>query len=213
MEIPEGYLVYPPEGKGKALIILSEWWGIVDHIKTVVERFASQGFVAFAPDLYQGKTTKKPDEAGRLMMALNIADTGEKLKKACQFLLKDPKVTSSKVGVVGFCMGGQLALYAASVSSDIGGCVDYYGVHSAVHPEWKNINCPVLGFFGSKDAFVTQDVVKKLDESLSKAAVKHTFYTYEADHAFFNDTRPEVYHKKAAEESWSKMLQFYESVL
>ena len=213
MQVPQGYLAYPPQGKGKAVLILSEWWGVVDHIKDVAQRFANKGFVAFAPDLYHGKTTTKPDEAGRLMMALNIAETAKTLAEACQFLLKDPAVTSTKVGVVGFCMGGQLALYAAGVTSDIGACVDFYGVHSAVHPNMKNMKCPVLGFFGSKDASVTPEVVRQLDEALTKASVKHTFYSYEAGHAFFNDTRPEVYNKKAASEAWDKMLEFYESVL
>ena len=207
------YLKYPPNGKGKAILVLSEWWGVVDHIKTLVDRFAAAGFVALAPDLYHGKTTKKPDEAGRLMMALNIDETAKTLSHASTLLLKDPAVTSNQVGVVGFCMGGQLALYAASVMNQVGACVDFYGVHSAVHPKMEAIQCPVLGFFGKRDASVTPEIVDHLDKALSQASVQHTFYSYEADHAFFNDTRPEVYNKKAAGDAWDKTLAFFEKHL
>ncbi|MBP9840831.1 MAG: dienelactone hydrolase family protein [Simkaniaceae bacterium] len=202
------YLAYPPQGKGKGILVLSEWWGVVDHIKSVVDRFAKEGFVAYAPDLYHGKTTTKPDEAGRLMMALNIEETAQELSLAASKLLKNPAVTSSQVGVIGFCMGGQLALYAASVSSDIGACVDFYGIHSAVHPKFHQIKCPVLGFFGSRDAFVTPEVVHQLDMALRKDSVEHTFYSYDANHAFFNDSRPEVYNKEAAQDAWAKTVTF-----
>lgn len=114
-----GYLATPESGSGAGVIVLQEWWGLVPHIKDVADRFAQVGYVALAPDLYQGENTTSPDEAGRLMMALNIEQTAGDLQQAVDYLLKHEAVTGDKVGVVGFCMGGQLALLAATVSSNI----------------------------------------------------------------------------------------------
>src|SRR5579884_2596163 len=115
-----GYLASPPAGRGPGVIVIQEWWGLVDHIKDVAERFAREGFVALAPDLYHGEKTKEPDEAGKLMMALNIDQAAKDMRGAAAYLKGLPQVTSQQVGIVGFCMGGALALYAASVSPDIG---------------------------------------------------------------------------------------------
>src|SRR5918993_1295054 len=108
-----GYLSIPDSGNGPAMIVIQEWWGLVDHIKEVCDRFASEGFVALAPDLYHGKTTKSPDEAGKLMMAMRIDEAEKDLRAAADYLAIQDSTTSKKIGVVGFCMGGALALYTA----------------------------------------------------------------------------------------------------
>src|SRR5580765_1152270 len=161
--IGSGYLSKPESGKGPGVIVIQEWWGLVDHIKDLADRFAREGFVALAPDLYQGKTAKSPDEAGKLMMALNIAETEKELAAAVEFLSCQGWVQGRRVGIVGFCMGGQLALYAASKNPRIGAAVDFYGIHPAVKPDLKAIRCPVLGFFGGKDPSVTPDEASKLE--------------------------------------------------
>src|ERR1044072_8017856 len=104
----EGYLAVPTSGSGPGVIVLQEWWGLVPHIKNVCDRFAEAGFVALAPDIYKGDSTTDPSEAATLMQALNIAETEQILRKAVLVLLSRSEVTSKCVGIVGFCMGGQL---------------------------------------------------------------------------------------------------------
>lgn len=201
-----GYLALPAGGKGPGVIVIQEWWGLVHHIQQVCDRFAAEGFVALAPDLYHGQTTKGPDEAGRLMMALDIERAARDLRGAVKHLLASG-AAGGKVGVIGFCMGGQLALYAASKFPEIGACVDFYGIHPKVSPDYKAIRCPVTGVFAEKDASVNPQVVKKLESELKAAGVKTDFTIYPGvDHAFFNDTRPEVYDAKTAKQAWQKTL-------
>src|SRR6202008_1285958 len=127
-----GYLAKPKAGKGPGVVVIQEWWGLVDHIKDVCDRFADEGFVALAPDMYHGKTTKSPDEAGKLMMALRIDQAEKDLGGAVEYLLTSDSMTSKKIGVVGFRMGGALALYTATKNQNIGACVVFYGIHPKV---------------------------------------------------------------------------------
>lgn len=204
-----GYLATPAAGTGPGVIILQEWWGLVPHIKSVADRFAEAGYVALAPDLYHGETTTSPDEAGRLLMALNIEQTAESLKSAIAFLINHERVSSKRVGVVGFCMGGQLALLAGTVSNQIGAVVDFYGIHPNVSPNFANLQAPVLGIFGDQDSFVPPDAVLALEKAIRDAGGQIETHTYaNADHAFFNDTRPEVYNPSAAADAWERTLAF-----
>ncbi len=204
------YLSPSKKGKGPGVIVIQEYWGLIDHIKEVADRFAEAGFTALAPDFYLGQKAEKPDDAGRLMMALNIDQAEKIVRGAVDTLLAQDSTIGNKLGVVGFCMGGQLSLYAASVNPKIGACVDYYGVHPNVTPKLENLQAPVLGFFAEHDAHVTPTVVQNLSEKLNSFGKKHNFITYpNANHAFFNETRPDVYNKHAAEDSWKKMMDFF----
>ncbi len=131
-----GYLTKPESGEGPGVIVLQEWWGLVGHIKNVADRFAAAGYVALAPDLYHGEVTKSPDEAGKLMMALNIEQTEKDLSGAVDYLAGNAR--GNKIGIVGFCMGGQLALFAACKNARIGACVDFYGIHPNVKPDYSH---------------------------------------------------------------------------
>ena len=153
----DGYLSVPDSGGGPAVIVLQEWWGLVDHIKVVADRFAKSGFTALAPDLYHGESTTQPDDAGRFMMALNIGETEKDLAGAVKFLVDYNSVSSDKVGTIGFCMGGQLSLFAACANPQIGACIDFYGIHPNIQPDFKNLAAPVLGIFAENDEFVTPD--------------------------------------------------------
>ena len=128
----QGYLARPASGRGPGVIVIQEWWGLVDHIKGVADRFAAEGFFALAPDLYHGETTTNPDDAGRLMMAINIDRAVRDLAGCIEYLVGLEGVSPGKVGTVGFCMGGQLALAVACKSTKVGACADFYGVHPAV---------------------------------------------------------------------------------
>jgi carboxymethylenebutenolidase len=209
-----GYLALPATGKGPGVIVIQEWWGLVDHIRDVADRLARGGFVALAPDLYHGKSTKSPDEAGKLLMALNIGEAEKDLRGAIQYLLSRSETSGEKVGTIGFCMGGPLSLYAACANPAVGACVDFYGIHANVHPAIGNLQAPVLGFFGEKDRSVTPEVAHKLESELRKAGKQAEFHIYPgANHAFFNDTRPGVYHEAFAKQSWQRMVQFLKDYL
>ena len=205
-----GYLAIPESGSGPGVVVLQEWWGLVDHIKQLADRFAAEGFVALAPDLYHGESTDHPDDAGRLMMALNIGETEKDLRGAIDHLLSRSETSSDRVGTVGFCMGGQLSLFAACANENVGACVDYYGIHPSVTPDLEKLHAPFLGFFGELDAHVTPEVARALEAEISALGKSTEIHVYEgADHAFFNDSRPDVYHEEYAEESWRRMLAFY----
>jgi carboxymethylenebutenolidase len=205
----EGYLARPAGGKGAAVIVIQEWWGLVDHIKSVADRLADEGFVALAPDLYRGESTASPDEAGRLMMALDIDRATNDLVAAVDYLLGLDAVSSRGVGVVGFCMGGQLALALGCATERVGAVIDFYGVHPRVKLDWNRLHAPVLGLFGERDAFVTPAVAKKLGEEIRGAGGQVEVVIYpRADHAFFNDSRPDVYDRAAAGDAWRRSTEF-----
>jgi carboxymethylenebutenolidase len=209
-ETYQGYFS-PAFNRGPGIIVIQEWWGLVDHIKDICDRFAEAGFTTLAPDLYHGQKTKSPDEASKMLMALNIDDASKVLRGAIDTLIKEYECTSDTVGVVGFCMGGQLALYAAATNPDrVSACVDFYGIHPAVKPPLQDMKAAVLGIFAEKDHSVDASVVAGLKEQLEQAGVEHELLTYPGtDHAFFNDTRPEVHNPEAAEDAWKRMLIFF----
>ena len=205
-----GYLATPASGPGPGVIVIQEWWGLVPHVKDVADRFAGAGFVALAPDLYHGRSTTSPDEAGKLMMALEIGRAERDLRGAIDFLLARDDVAGERVGTVGFCMGGQLSLFAACANPSVGACVDFYGIHPNVTPDLASLQAPVLGFFAERDGFVTPEAARKLEADLRAAGKKVEITVFDgADHAFFNDSRPDVYHAAYAGECWSRMIAFY----
>ncbi len=205
-----GYLAVPEKGSGPGVVVIQEWWGLVDHIKDVCDRFAREGYVALAPDLYHGESTKSPDEAGKLMMALRVDQAEKDLRGAIKYLLDHQATTGNKVGTIGFCMGGALSLYAASKNPQVGACVVFYGIHPNVKPDLENLRAPVLGIYAERDTFVTPEVVKELDAKLKQLGKQAEMHIYAGtDHAFFNDQRPEVYDAQAATDAWQRVLQFF----
>ena len=209
-----GFLALPPSRRGPGLLVLQEWWGLVDHIKDVCDRFAGEGFVALAPDLYHGVATRSPDEAGKLFMALNIARAGADLRGAADALLARPEVTSRQVAVVGFCMGGQLALYAAAEYPDrIAASVDFYGIHPKVRIDPGRLRGPVLCHFGSRDGSVKEADARALVRQIEAGGGVIEAHYYDAGHAFFNDTRPTVYDQACAATAWERTLAFLRKYL
>jgi carboxymethylenebutenolidase len=205
-----GYLAIPKKGTGPGVIVIQEWWGLVDHIKDVCDRFANEGYVALAPDLYHGKATKSPDEAGKLMMALRIDEAEKDLRGAIQYLLNHEATTGTKVGVIGFCMGGALSLYAASKNAQVGACVVFYGIHPNVKPDLPKLQAPVLGIYAERDQNVPPESVRELERQLKELGKSVEIHIYpDTDHAFFNDQRPDVYNPKAAEDAWRRVMQFF----
>ena len=209
-----GYLSVPATGEGPGIVVIQEWWGLVPHIRDVADRFAAAGFVALAPDLYHGRATTSPDEAGKLMMALDIAQVEKDLRGAIQFLRVHPAVRSNKIGTVGFCMGGALSLYAATQNEQVGACVVFYGGHPKVHYDLENLHAPVLGLYAGRDTSVTPDAVRQLEAKLKELGKSVEMHIYpDTKHAFFNDTRPEVYNKEAATDAWQRTVEFFRTHL
>ena len=204
----KGYLATPAAGKGPGVLVIQEWWGLVPHIKSVCDRFAAEGFSALAPDMYHGETASEPDAAGKLFMALNIAQAEKDLAGAAKYLAGHS--STSKLGVVGFCMGGQLALFAGCVASNIGAVVDFYGVHPNVHPDYSQLSGPVLGIFAEKDAFVTPATAREVEAAIKKAGKPVEIHIYPGvDHAFFNDENKQAYNKQSADDAWRRTLAHF----
>ena len=202
------YLSTPASGKGPGLLVIQEWWGLVGHIKNVCDRFAAEGFTALAPDMYHGKTADEPDGAGKLFMALNIGQAEKDLRGAATYL--QGRSSTQKLGAVGFCMGGQLALYAATLNPSVSACVNFYGIHPNVKPDYTKLSGPVLGLFAEKDGFVTPQVAKDLDAAIKKAGKQVETHIYPGvDHAFFNDENTTAYNKTAADDAWRRTLAFF----
>jgi carboxymethylenebutenolidase len=214
-ETHDAYLSVSHTGSGPGIIVLQEWWGLVPHIEDVVDRFAAEGFTALAPDLYKGESTTDPDDAATLMQALHIAHTEEIMRKAILTLMAHPGVQpNDRVGVVGFCMGGQLAMFAAGSNPVIQATVNFYGIHPKVQPSYRDIRGPVLGIFAEHDSMASPEAVRALGVELSNLGVPHEFKTYPgAHHAFFNDARPEVYNPEAAKDAWKRTIQFFRANL
>ena len=204
----QGYLATPASGKGPGVLVIQEWWGLVPHIKRVADRFAAEGFSALAPDMYHGKTADEPDGAGKLFMALNIAQAEKDLRGAAKYLAGQS--STGKLGAVGFCMGGQLALFAGTVNQNVGAVVDFYGIHPNVKPDYGKLSGPVLGLFAEKDGFVTPQTAREVDAAIKKAGKSSEIHIYpNVDHAFFNEDNTAAYNTAAADDAWRRTIAFF----
>lgn len=203
-------LALPAAGSGPGVIVIQEWWGLVPHVHDLVQRLADEGFVALAIDHYRGMETIEPDEAQKLMMGLNIASVGNDLAHAAHFLTGRHEVVGSGIGVVGFCMGGGLALLAPTVSDVVSATVAFYPAMPwpDYSPDWAR--------YSGKSALIHK---AESDESwaagpidgYAAAIVEHggsiDVLTYPGSvHAFFNDDRPEVFQPENAALAWERTL-------
>jgi carboxymethylenebutenolidase len=212
-----GYLASPASGTGPGVIVIQEWWGLIDQVKGTADRFAREGFNALAPDFYHGKSAQigEPDKAQKLMMELNIEQAAKDARGAAQYLSAHPKTASKTVGVIGFCMGGMLALLTGTVASDVvGAVVDCYGVPPQKKPDYTKLKGKaVLGIFGGKDAGVMQ-ALPTLEADLKAAGVQFDQVVYpNADHAFLNEQRTDVHRPDDAKDAWAKIIEFLEGQL
>ena len=206
-----GYLATPEGGSGPGVLVIQEWWGLVPHIKDVCDRFAGEGFVALAPDLYRGEASTEPDGAGKLMMALNLEQAGKDLSGAVDLLQE--RSGRDAVGVVGFCMGGGLALVVATQRPDaVKAAAPFYGVipWPTAQPDWSKLDAKVQGHYAELDGFFTPDMVQDLEGTLQGLGKDVELLVYEdADHAFFNDTRPEVYKPEQSQQAWDRTVALF----
>lgn len=204
-----GYLAKPESGSGPAVVVLQEWWGLQPEIKAVADRFAAEGFVALAPDLYRGETTDQPDEAGQKMMAMNIDQAEKDLRGAVDFVAAE--AGASKVGTIGWCLGGGLSVWAASLNPKVGAAVSYYYVLPHKKPDFSQISAPVLMHFGTADDFISVDDANALAGEIRAGGASVDVEFYEGQgHAFFNsENRIGTFNAEAAERSWNSSLGFF----
>ena len=209
----DGYLA--GGGSGPGVIVIQEWWGLVPHITDVADRLAAEGFTALAPDLYHGESTTEPDGAGKLMMGLNLEQAARDLSGAVALLQE--RTGRNQVGVVGYCMGGGLALVLAAHRPDaVAAVAPYYGVipWASAQPDWSAISARVVGEYAENDAIADPDTVHALEaklRALGKDAVLHVHPG--TDHAFFNDTRPEVYDAAESAVAFERTVDLFRSTL
>ncbi len=210
-----GYLAVPEAGGGPPLVVIQEWWGLVPHIEDVCDRFAAEGFVALAPDLYHGESTTEPDEAGKLMMALNIEQAAKDMSGAVVEVAT--RSGGGRVGVTGFCMGGGLALVLACHRPDlVKACVPWYGLipWPEAQPNGTRLDAAVLGHYAEQDGFFGPDAVAELQEKLTSLGKDVELIIHPGvDHAFFNDTRPEVYDAATSGQAWTQTVAFFHNAL
>jgi len=192
------------------VIVIQEWWGLNDHIRSICDRFATAGFNALAPDLYHGRVAKDADEASHMMNGLDFPGAVHEDIAAAQGYLH---AINPKVAVMGFCMGGALTIASAARLEGFGAAVCFYGVPPRAFAAPEQIKIPFQGHFGTKDDWVTPEVVAGLEAEMVRAGNPPEIWSYEADHAFFNRTRPEVYDAEAAELAWERMIAFLKAKL
>jgi carboxymethylenebutenolidase len=208
-----GFLAKPTHvaSGAPALVILHEWWGLGEEIKALARRFAREGYVALAPDLYsrQGsKVAAAPQEAAALMTALSSQQVLRDLNAGVRWLKSLPAVDGRRIGLVGFGMGGTLALTQAAHNSDLKAVVVFYGKVPPVET-FRYLLCPVQYHYAAKDGWVTKPEVDRLREGMAQQGKTGVVHTYaDADQGFFNEARRETHRAEDAALAWERMLAF-----
>ena len=204
------YVAWPDGETEKAVLVIHEWWGSNDHIKDIANRYAAEGFIAIAPDLYRGKLAANPDEASKMMHGLSLEDgldTIEKtVKKASEIL------GVSHFGITGFCMGGTFALRAACEVEGISAAAPFYG-DIPTEDILQKLKSPTIFISGTRDSWISPAKVAELEDAAERFELPIHSVKYEADHAFFNNTRPEVYDAVAATDAWALVTGFFNDKL
>jgi carboxymethylenebutenolidase len=211
----EGYLARPPAGHGPGVIVVQEWWGLVPHIEELADRFAAEGFVALAPDFYHGLATDEPDEAMRLLMALAMDRAATDLSGAADYLGGRDDVDSQRVGAVGFCMGGSLSMWSATLAPNIVAAVGFYPAlpWHRMSPDWSGyagkaamIHC------SEEDGLSAAEGIVAARTAIEAAGGSVEVFEYPGtQHAFFNDHRPEVHDPQASALAWERTTPFLRS--
>jgi carboxymethylenebutenolidase len=207
-----GLFAVPESGRGPGVVVIQEWWGLVPHIEHVVDRFAEAGFVAIAPDLYHGAATDEPDEAMRMMMALAMDPAAKDIGGAARFLFESDPTNGTGIGVVGFCMGGSLALWSATLAPQVTAAVGFYPAlpWDRMSPEWPSyagkaamIHC------SEEDGTSSAAGIQQAKTAIEAAGGSVELFDYPGtQHAFFNDARQEVHDAAASDLAWQRTLVF-----
>ena len=204
------YVARPEETSGKAVVLIHEWWGLNDHIKDIAGRYAAEGFVTIAPDLYRGKIASNSDEASALMHGLGVEDGLDTIKNAVDEAGRLNGI--SHFGISGFCMGGTFALRAACELEGFSAAAPFYG-DIPEEDILRKLKTPTIFVSAMKDAWINTEKVAYLEDAAERYELPIHSVKYEADHAFFNDTRPDVYDETAANDAWALVVGFFNDKL
>jgi len=196
----------PENDVAKAVILIHEWWGINQHIRDIARRYADAGYNCVAPDLFRGRVAKDKEEAAALMQALAIEDGIETIRAAIDAAKKIYGFDS--FAITGYCMGGTFALRAACEIPELKAAAPFYG-DIPEEKVLKNLTVPTLFIAGKRDAWINPQKVNELREAAQKYSLPVETVSYDADHAFFNDTRPEVYDPEAAKDAWQRVQEHF----
>jgi len=204
------YVAKPESGNGKAVMLIHEWWGLNDHIKDIAGRYAAEGFIAIAPDLYRGKIATDPENASKMMHELAIEDGLDTIGRAVSEA--KARYGVSHLGITGYCMGGTFALRAACEVEGIAAAVPFYG-DIPEESVLAKLRVPTIFVSGTRDGWITPAKVAALEAAAQQHQLPVESLKYDADHAFFNNTRPEVFNEDAASDAWSRAVAFFNSKL
>jgi carboxymethylenebutenolidase len=199
-----------PAGSGKvgAVVVIQEWHGINAEMKAKVDRFASEGFLSLAPDLYHGKVAKDDTEAGQLMGALDFGKAIGEIGAAVQWLREHPR-SNGKVAVLGFCLGGALTIASATAIPGLACTVPFYGLPDLSKLDLSKITAPILAHFAEIDDWASPAKARQLEQDLKAKGKSIELHVYEgAGHAFMRDSNPEKYHEPSAKKAWPRTIAF-----
>jgi carboxymethylenebutenolidase len=207
-----GYLARPASVKDRpGVVVIQEWWGLDEGIKSVARRLAALGYAALAPDLYRGAVASEPDHAQRLYLTVKMPDATDDIIGAVDYLVASG---ARRVATLGFCMGGCLALTAACKSDRVAAVVDFYGPLPDPLDDLDRLTAPVLAFHGEDDTVVSASVSRTLQRELVARGKQIELHVYPgAGHAFFNDTRPSGYDSSASRDAWERTVEFLDVTL
>jgi carboxymethylenebutenolidase len=211
----DGFLSRPTaSGPWPAILVIHEWWGLEDHFREMTRMFARKGCVALAPDLYRGKVTADREEAARLKTSLDIDRATREILGGVPYLRGLPFVGPDKIGIIGFCMGGGLALLSICRTREITAAVIYFQSMYPDPGELVNIACPILCHCGEDDIYTPRSEVEAFERVLKEHNKSYQVHFYKnAGHAFCNEMHPELYRKEAAEASWPRTFEFFQKHL
>lgn len=210
----QGYLAEPKNAKdAPGIVVIQEWWGVNRQIRDVADRLANAGYIALVPDLYRGKSTVEQEEANHLMNGLDFADAASQdVRGAIQYL----KSRASKVGCMGFCMGGALMILSAANNPELEAGVTFYGFPPLEYIDPTKIKIPLQGHWATQDEHFKLETVGELETMLEKAGVELDFHRYMAPHAFANEDAvgtgrmpTSQYDPVWAQQAWDRTLTFF----
>ena len=207
-----GYLAAPPGGKGPGVLVLHAWWGLNGFFRELCERLAREGFVAYAPDLYHGKTAATVEEAEKLRSKLNRKQVPLEIAAASAHLLGLESVQGKMHAVMGFSLG---AYYALGLSVErphaVRAVVAFYGTR---RQDYAAAQASYLGHFAEHDPYVSASGLKDLEKSLRKAGRPATLHTHRGTgHWFFESDHADAHNAAAAELAWERTLEFLRGAL